>query len=196
MPGSLSLVLTLSSACSVVGMLLLSRTPDAAAQIAAHRFTLQQLPADNVIPQIFAERFLNDQSPKALIGDWSSSDRPPLATGWMRNNHPPDPLRDPPVSGHADHRVHFVGGASCRCTPPHPAMRLVSRHPNSPVARLGRPVVVWRRVPARCGIVPQRCGRCLHVERHVTKRKLVQRGNRKAGRARLTRPSRRCRSRQ
>ena len=77
------LVLTLSSACLALGMLLLFRTPDAAAQIAAHRFTLQQLPADNVIPQIFAERLLNDQSPKALIGDWLSSDRPPLATGWI-----------------------------------------------------------------------------------------------------------------
>ena len=77
------LVLTLSTACLVVGMLFLFRTPDAAAQIAAHRFTLQQLPADNVIPQIFAERLLNDQSPKALIGDWLSSDRPPLATGWI-----------------------------------------------------------------------------------------------------------------
>ncbi|WP_373069703.1 hypothetical protein [Gemmatimonas sp.] len=77
------LVLTLSSACLGLGMLLLFRTPDAAAQIAAHRFTVQQLPADNIIPQIFAERLLNDQSPKALIGDWLSSDRPPLATGWI-----------------------------------------------------------------------------------------------------------------
>jgi len=77
------LVLTLSSACLGLGMLLLFRTPEAAAQIAAHRFTMQPLPADNVIPQIFAERLLDGQSPKALIGDWLSSDRPPLATGWM-----------------------------------------------------------------------------------------------------------------
>lgn len=47
---------------------------------AAQRF-LPNLPGDNQIPRIFAERLALGLSPKAPGGDWLSSDRPPLQTG-------------------------------------------------------------------------------------------------------------------
>jgi hypothetical protein len=79
----LPLALTLSSALLSLGLLLLYRRPEAFAEIATRRFTAQQLPADNILPQLFADRLLNGESPRALFGDWLSSDRPPLATGWI-----------------------------------------------------------------------------------------------------------------
>ena len=39
------------------------------------------LPMDNEIPQVFARRLLDGQSPRHLAGDWLSSDRPPMQTG-------------------------------------------------------------------------------------------------------------------
>lgn len=39
------------------------------------------MPGDNEIPRIFAERLSTGVSPKAIGGDWLSSDRPPLQTG-------------------------------------------------------------------------------------------------------------------
>lgn len=47
---------------------------------AAQRFFVLR-PPDNVIPQIFAERLYAGADPRHLIGDWLSSDRPPLQTG-------------------------------------------------------------------------------------------------------------------
>jgi hypothetical protein len=49
---------------------------------AANRFA-DGLPSDNEIPRAFAERLANGQSPRALWGDWLSSDRPPLQSGWL-----------------------------------------------------------------------------------------------------------------
>jgi len=48
--------------------------------MAANRYR-PGLPADNEIPQMFARRLLEGQSPRHLIGDWLSSDRPPMQTG-------------------------------------------------------------------------------------------------------------------
>ena len=48
---------------------------------AARRFV--DLPSDNEIPRAFGERLLEGKSPKQLWGDWLSSDRPPLQTGWL-----------------------------------------------------------------------------------------------------------------
>jgi hypothetical protein len=42
---------------------------------------LPNMPGDNRIPRLFAERLLDGVSPKNLVGDWLSSDRPPLQTG-------------------------------------------------------------------------------------------------------------------
>jgi len=50
--------------------------------LAANRF-LANLPVDNQIPEIFAQRLWSGQSPKNFLGDWLSSDRPPLQTGWL-----------------------------------------------------------------------------------------------------------------
>ena len=55
--------------------------------LAAHRFTMN-LPVDNEIPRLFADRLWSGQSPKQLIGDWLSSDRPPLQTGWLLLTRP------------------------------------------------------------------------------------------------------------
>lgn len=40
------------------------------------------LPPDNELPGFFAARLLAGESPKGSFGDWLSSDRPPLQTGW------------------------------------------------------------------------------------------------------------------
>ena len=48
---------------------------------ASRRFV--DLPSDNEIPRAFAERLLDGKSPRHLWGDWLSSDRPPLQTGWL-----------------------------------------------------------------------------------------------------------------
>lgn len=45
------------------------------------------LPPDNVLPMLFAERIYQGDDPRNLLGDWLSSDRPPLQTGiilWQR----------------------------------------------------------------------------------------------------------------
>lgn len=55
--------------------------------LAASRFVIN-LPVDNEIPRIFADRLWAGQSPRHLIGDWLSSDRPPLQTGWLLLTRP------------------------------------------------------------------------------------------------------------
>lgn len=42
-----------------------------------------RLPIDNEIPLIFAQNLLSGNIAKPLIGDWLSSDRPPLQTGFF-----------------------------------------------------------------------------------------------------------------
>lgn len=64
-----------------VALLLLFEAPRMS-YAAANRF-VEGLPSDNEIPRAFAERLANGQSPKALWGDWLSSDRPPLQSGWL-----------------------------------------------------------------------------------------------------------------
>lgn len=51
-------------------------------RLAASRF-LHDLPADNAIPHYFAEVLRRGEDPRIGFGDWLSSDRPPLQTGWM-----------------------------------------------------------------------------------------------------------------
>jgi hypothetical protein len=41
------------------------------------------LPPDNAIPYIFAEGVWNQHIPKPMLGDWRSSDRPPLQSGLV-----------------------------------------------------------------------------------------------------------------
>ena len=48
---------------------------------AAGRFGPPMLSADNEIPKVFADGIYAGHVPKPLIGDWLSSDRPPLQTG-------------------------------------------------------------------------------------------------------------------
>ena len=55
--------------------------------LAAHRFSVN-LPVDNEIPRMFADRLWTGQSPRHLLGDWLSSDRPPLQTGWQLLTRP------------------------------------------------------------------------------------------------------------
>ena len=55
--------------------------------LAANRFVLN-MPVDNQIPQIFADRLWAGKSPRHLLGDWLSSDRPPLQTGWLLLTRP------------------------------------------------------------------------------------------------------------
>jgi hypothetical protein len=50
--------------------------------LAMHRFS-DGLPADNIIPQSFAEFLQQGRALKPFFGDWLSSDRPPLQAGWI-----------------------------------------------------------------------------------------------------------------
>jgi hypothetical protein len=55
--------------------------------LAESRFTVN-LPVDNDIPRMFADRLWAGQSPRHLVGDWLSSDRPPLQAGWQLLTRP------------------------------------------------------------------------------------------------------------
>lgn len=52
------------------------------AHLAANRF-VRGLPGDNQIPEIIANRLWSGLDPRHQLGDWTSSDRPPLQTGWL-----------------------------------------------------------------------------------------------------------------
>jgi len=62
--------------------------PDVVQDYSSRRFGPPFLSIDNFIPQIFAEDILRGQIPKPIVGDWLSSDRPPLQTGMVLWNHP------------------------------------------------------------------------------------------------------------
>ncbi|MGK5090506.1 hypothetical protein WDW89_00665 [Deltaproteobacteria bacterium TL4] len=50
--------------------------------MASYRF-LYTLPNDNIIPHLFAEKLYQGRDPRPIVGDWLSSDRPPLQTGLV-----------------------------------------------------------------------------------------------------------------
>lgn len=56
--------------------------PPRLSHAAANRFD-PGLPMDNELPRLFAERLWQGESPRPFVGDWLSSDRPPLQTGWV-----------------------------------------------------------------------------------------------------------------
>ncbi len=62
--------------------------PDLVQDYSSRRFGPPFLSVNNFIPQIFAEDILRGQIPKPMVGDWLSSDRPPLQTGMVLWNHP------------------------------------------------------------------------------------------------------------
>lgn len=45
-------------------------------------------PPDNVLPKIFADRLYEGKDPRPLLGEWLSSDRPPLQTGIVLLQYP------------------------------------------------------------------------------------------------------------
>jgi len=63
-----------------IALLHLHGSPLPLEELAQQRF-VPGLPADNMIPRCFAERLARGASPRNLIGDWQSSDRPPLEAG-------------------------------------------------------------------------------------------------------------------
>lgn len=62
--------------------LLLTFEPVHLSHAAANRFN-PGLPSDNEIPRMFSERLWAGQPPRNITGDWLSSDRPPLQSGWV-----------------------------------------------------------------------------------------------------------------
>ncbi|MBW4693680.1 MAG: hypothetical protein KME27_18200 [Lyngbya sp. HA4199-MV5] len=58
--------------------------PEMAAQV---RF-FDGFPPDNVLPKLFADRLYDGKDPRPLLGEWLSSDRPPLQTGIMLVQRP------------------------------------------------------------------------------------------------------------
>lgn len=50
-------------------------------QTTANRF--REMPVDNRLQQLFADRLWNDESTTAMLGDWNGSDRPPLMSGLL-----------------------------------------------------------------------------------------------------------------
>jgi hypothetical protein len=55
--------------------------PDSVQDYAAHRFGPPDLSIDNFVPKIFADDVVHGHVPVPMVGDWLSSDRPPLQTG-------------------------------------------------------------------------------------------------------------------
>jgi len=70
-----------------VSLLTVAQSPMSIPDLARHRFS-PGLPPDNLIPGLFADRLYAGQSPKLILGDWLSSDRPPLQTGWILLSRP------------------------------------------------------------------------------------------------------------
>jgi hypothetical protein len=75
-------VLVFVTAALLYFSLLLLFEPARLSYVAANRFDAN-LPSDNEIPRAFAERLWIGESPRQLWGDWLSSDRPPLQSGWL-----------------------------------------------------------------------------------------------------------------
>jgi hypothetical protein len=86
------MALTGSAALLVVSTGLIFGGLKSPSQTAQTRFS-HHLPPDNNIPFLFAERLRKGNVPRPLVGDWHSSDRPPLQTGivlsqWVYLQHP------------------------------------------------------------------------------------------------------------
>jgi hypothetical protein len=69
---------------SILYIIDLGELPEMLAQV---RF-FDWLPPDNVIPHLFAEKQFDGDDTRNLIGDWLSSDRPPLLTGLILIQRP------------------------------------------------------------------------------------------------------------
>ena len=80
-------VLMLLIGCSYLAILCAQYKGGDGLVLPAHRWF--ELPPDNIIPVIFADRLENGISPHNLLGDWLSSDRPPLQTGVILLLRPP-----------------------------------------------------------------------------------------------------------
>jgi hypothetical protein len=57
--------------------------PETMQSYAAQRFEPPTLPIDNFLPKILADDVFRGDIPKPMIGDWLSSDRPPLQAGLV-----------------------------------------------------------------------------------------------------------------
>jgi hypothetical protein len=66
-----------------MALLFLWHSPHEAFTLAQQRFFSWDLPSDNQIPQLFADRLSAGSSTHGLIGDWNGSDRPPLQSGMI-----------------------------------------------------------------------------------------------------------------
>jgi hypothetical protein len=73
------LALTIAAGIFYLAALSIYRGPTFSAT--AQQRLLSNLPGDNEIPRVFAERLYKGESLKNFYGDWLSSDRPPLQTG-------------------------------------------------------------------------------------------------------------------
>jgi len=71
-----------------LGLTYLWRTDVTAFALASTRFVANQtqMPVDNQIPTLLAERIRSGLPTQLLIGDWNGSDRPPLQSGWLLLN--------------------------------------------------------------------------------------------------------------
>lgn len=71
-----------------VGLMYLWRSGVADFSLASTRFVANRtpMPADHLIPNLFASRIRAGESTHLLIGDWNGSDRPPLQSGWILLN--------------------------------------------------------------------------------------------------------------
>lgn len=81
---ALPLLLTVLNAVTVLGLGLLWRAPGAVTDLAVVRFSWR-LPADNMLPFDFLRHVeqVGHASPPPVVGDWLSSDRPPLQSAMV-----------------------------------------------------------------------------------------------------------------
>ncbi len=75
------LLLMLAVGLGYLAVLYGINTGDQPDQLAQLRFFDGTFPPDNVLPKILADRLYNGEDPRPLLGDWQSSDRPPLQAG-------------------------------------------------------------------------------------------------------------------
>lgn len=77
-----------SASVFIVSLGFLNDKPDVVQEYAAYRFGPPPLSVDNFIPKLLADGLYEGKIPKPLIGNWLSSDRPPLQSGIALTQYP------------------------------------------------------------------------------------------------------------
>lgn len=100
------------------------------------RFMNDMFAPDNIIPLRFAERLFRGEDPRPIIGDWHSSDRPPLQAGLVLLQRPLIALSNLPVGLH-----YQLLGVAIQCSWV-PAVWFLCRRAGLPFRRVAQVMIL------------------------------------------------------